>query len=279
MAAGGEHHLQNRLYIEERATERKGQERQMENSAHILVVDDHHEIRDLLSKYLTKNGFRVSEADGGTKMRQVLKTAAIDLIVLDVMMPGEDGLTLCRHVRENENIPVILLTALGEETDRIVGLEIGADDYLTKPFNPRELLARIKSVLRRSQSIPHKAQQTDEPESLKFDGWELQVQRRELVSPDQVTVPLSAADYRLLVTFLKRPTIVLSRDQLLDLTSGRTAQIFDRSIDNQVSRLRKKIETDPKNPKLIKTVRGGGYVFTAKVEGKVRDNLGEEGDL
>ena len=243
----------------------------MDNSAHILVVDDHHEIRDLLSKYLSRNGFRVSNADGGVKMRQILKTAAIDLIVLDVMMPGEDGLTLCRHVRENENIPVILLTALGEETDRIVGLEIGADDYVTKPFNPRELLARVKSVLRRSQSMPREAQETEEPEVLRFDDWTLYVHQRELLSPDGVTVPLSAADYRLLVTFLKRPAMVLSRDQLLDLTSGRTAQLFDRSIDNQVSRLRKKIEADPKNPKLVKTVRGGGYVFTAKVSGKISE--------
>lgn len=245
----------------------------MEQSAHILVVDDHHEIRELLSKYLTRNGFRVSHADGGSKMRQILKTAAINLIVLDVMMPGEDGLTLCRYVRENEDIPVILLTALGEDTDRIVGLEIGADDYVTKPFNPRELLARIKSVLRRSQSLPREAQQTDEPDVLKFDDWVLHVHQRELLSPKGVTVPLSAADYRLLLTFLKRPTMVLSRDQLLDLTSGRTAQIFDRSIDNQVSRLRKKIEDDPKTPKLIKTVRGGGYVFTGKVTGKVSDSM------
>ena len=243
----------------------------MDQAAHILVVDDHRDIRELLSKYLSQNGFRVTHADGGSKMRQVLKTAAIDLIVLDVMMPGEDGLTLCRHVRESENIPVILLTALGEETDRIVGLEIGADDYLTKPFNPRELLARIKSVLRRTRSLPPEAQKEDEPEVLKFDDWMLLVHQRELLSPAGVTVPLSAADYRLLMTFLKRPTMVLSRDQLLDLTSGRTAQIFDRSIDNQVSRLRKKIEEDPKNPKLIKTVRGGGYVFTGKVSGKISD--------
>ncbi|HAT87242.1 response regulator [Cohaesibacter gelatinilyticus] len=245
----------------------------MDSSAHILVVDDHHEIRDLLSKYLSRNGFRVSEADGGTKMRQVLKTAAIDLIVLDVMMPGEDGLTLCRHVRETENIPVILLTALGEETDRIVGLEIGADDYVTKPFNPRELLARIKSVLRRSQSVPAAHQIQHDEDILEFDGWRLYVARRELLSPAGVTVPLSAADFRLLVTFLQRPSLVLSRDQLLDLTSGRTAQLFDRSIDNQVSRLRKKIEEDPKAPKFIKTVRGGGYVFAAKVSGKVEDAL------
>ncbi len=245
----------------------------MDSSAHILVVDDHHEIRDLLSKYLSRNGFRVSEADGGNKMRQVLKTAAIDLIVLDVMMPGEDGLTLCRHVRETENIPVILLTALGEETDRIVGLEIGADDYVTKPFNPRELLARIKSVLRRSQTVPTAHQVQHDEDILEFDGWRLYVARRELLSPAGVTVPLSAADFRLLVTFLQRPSLVLSRDQLLDLTSGRTAQLFDRSIDNQVSRLRKKIEEDPKAPKFIKTVRGGGYVFAAKVSGKVEDAL------
>ncbi|MCT4654686.1 MAG: response regulator [Cohaesibacter sp.] len=250
----------------------------MDQSPHILVVDDHHEIRDLLSKYLSRNGFRISEADGGTKMRHVLKTAAIDLIVLDVMMPGEDGLTLCRHIRETENIPVILLTALGEETDRIVGLEIGADDYVTKPFNPRELLARIKSVLRRSQSVPQPQKVAEESEVLDFDGWSLNVARRELVSPDGVTVPMSAADFRLLITFLQRPSIVLSRDQLLDLTSGRTAQLFDRSIDNQVSRLRKKIEEDPKAPKFIKTVRGGGYVFAGKVSGKVPSSVPDEED-
>ncbi len=236
----------------------------MEATPHVLVVDDHREIREPLAKYLAKNGLRVSLAAGGQEMRKVLKAGAIDLVVLDIMMPGEDGLALCRHLRETTEIPVILLTAMAEETDRIVGLEIGADDYVTKPFNPRELLARIKAVLRRAQSLPV-PRDTEEAGRLRFDRWTLDVSRREIAAEDGVAVPLSTAEFRLLLTFLRRPNMVLSRDQLLDLTSGRAAQVFDRAIDNQVSRLRKKIERDPKNPVLIKTVWGGGYLFAAEV--------------
>ncbi len=179
-------------------------------------------------------------------------------------MPGEDGLSLCRYLRESTNLPVIMLTAMAEETDRIVGLELGADDYLTKPFNPRELLARIKAVLRRVQSLPPQRGQIKAKE-VRFDRWSLNVGRRELIDQDGLAVPLSTAEFRLLSVFLDHAGLVLSRDQLLDLTVGRSADPFDRAIDNQVSRLRKKIETDPKSPALIKTHWGGGYSFSAEV--------------
>jgi two-component system OmpR family response regulator len=237
----------------------------MESSAHILVVDDHREIRDLVAKYLAKHGLRVSVAESAGRARRVLETSAIDLVVLDVMMPGEDGLSLCRHLRATTGVPVIMLTAMAEDTDRVIGLEIGADDYVVKPFNPRELLARIKAVLRRANSLP---QQRPAPraEVLRFERWALDVGRRELMDEDGVGIPLSTSEFLLLSALLDHPKMVLSRDQLLDLTRGRAANVFDRSIDNQVSRLRKKIESDPKEPRLIKTVWGGGYVFTADVE-------------
>jgi len=237
----------------------------MDPTPHILVVDDHRDIRDLVAKYLAKHGLRVTVADGGHALRKALKTSAIDLVVLDIMMPGEDGLSLCRHLRETTDLPVILLTAMAEETDRVVGLEIGADDYLTKPFDPRELLARIKAVLRRTQSLPRQRSGAS-PGRIRFDRWTFDTNRRELVDPAGVAVPLSTAEARLLTTFIEHPNMVLSRDQLLDLTQGRAAKVFDRSIDNQVSRLRRKIEAEPKSPVLIKTVWGGGYSFTAKVE-------------
>jgi two-component system, OmpR family, response regulator len=237
----------------------------MESTPHILVVDDHRDIRDLLAKYLGKHGLRVTVADGGVSMRRALKTSAIDLVVLDIMMPGEDGLSLCRHLRETTDLPVILLTAMAEETDRVIGLEIGADDYLTKPFNPRELLARIKAVLRRAQSLPRSRGAMAE-ERIRFDRWTFDPNRRELIDIQGTAIPLSTAEARLLSTFLDRPGMVLSRDQLLDLTQGRAAKAFDRSIDNQVSRLRRKIEADPKNPALIQTVWGGGYRLGARVE-------------
>jgi len=237
----------------------------METTPHILVVDDQRDIREPLAKYLAKNGLRVSMADGAAETRRILKAAAVDLVVLDIMMPGEDGLSLCRHLRETTDIPVILLTAMAEETDRVVGLEIGADDYVAKPFNPRELLARIKAVLRRANAVP-RPRDAIGTKRLRFGGWMLDVDRRELTGADGVAVPLSTAEFRLLTVFLQRPGIVLSRDQLLDLTSGREAQAFDRSIDNQVSRLRRKIEEDPKSPRLIRTVWGGGYSFTVDVE-------------
>ncbi|SON54081.1 Transcriptional regulatory protein OmpR [Hartmannibacter diazotrophicus] len=235
-----------------------------DTSNHILVVDDHRDIRDLIGRYLVKNGMRVTTADSAASARKLLKAASIDLVVLDIMMPGEDGLSFCRFLRETTDIPVILLTAMAEDTDRVVGLEIGADDYVTKPFNPRELLARIRAVLRRT-SNPTRPRDAVDAKKLAFDRFELDIQRRELLDAEGVATPLSTAEYQLLTTFLKRPHMVLGREQLLDLTSGRPMAVFDRSIDNQVSRLRKKIETDPKNPVLIKTVWGGGYTFTADV--------------
>jgi len=234
------------------------------NEPHILVVDDHRDIREPLAAYLRKHGMRVSQAADAAATRASLAKQAIDLIVLDVMMPGEDGLSLCRHVRETHDTPVILLTAMSDETDRIVGLEVGADDYVVKPFNPRELLARIKNVLRRANSLPRKRETA--AKQYAFDRWTLDTRRRELTGEDGIAVVLSTAEFRLLLVLVERPHLVLTRDQLLDLTSGRGAQLFDRSIDNQISRLRRKVEKDPADPKLIKTVWGDGYQFAADVE-------------
>ncbi len=237
----------------------------MENQPHILIVDDQQDIRELLQRFLTDHNYRASTAENGASMKKILADAHIDLIVLDLMMPGEDGLTLCRNLRAKSNIPVIMLTAMGEETDRIIGLEMGADDYLAKPFNPRELLARIKAVLRRSDSIPdHLPQQA--AEQLHFLGWTLNPGSRELIDPEQVLVPLSTAEFTLLMAFVMRPGRVLNRDQLLDLARGRETHAFDRAIDTLVSRLRRKLDDDPKNPQIIKTIRGDGYMFAANVE-------------
>lgn len=232
---------------------------------HLLVVDDHRDIRDALKAYLISHNYRVTLAENAEAARGALKNAAIDLVVLDVMMPGEDGLSLCRDLRANTNLPVIMLTAMAEDMDRVVGLEIGADDYVTKPFNPRELLARIKAVLRRTEALPPNRELPDSTRR-RFGAWTLDTGRQELVDGNGVGVPLSTGEFQLLQVFLDRPGVVLSRDQLLDMTRGRDATLFDRSIDNQVSRLRKKIETDPKKPELIKTHWGGGYSFTAEVE-------------
>jgi two-component system, OmpR family, response regulator len=236
----------------------------MNATPHILVVDDHPDIREPLAKYLEQHGLRATPADGSASARRILKESAIDLVILDIMMPGEDGLSLCRHLRETTQLPIILLTAMTEETDRIVGLEMGADDYVSKPFNPRELLARIKAVLRRTNALP------PEPEAeigdrIEFPPWVLDTRRRELIGEDGVSSPLSTAEFKLLHAFLSHPGRVLNRDQLLDLTQSRSADVFDRTIDNQVSRLRKKIELDPKNPKIIQTVWGGGYMFVTEV--------------
>jgi two-component system, OmpR family, response regulator len=239
--------------------------RKMETAPHIAVVDDHKDIRDLVGKYLSQQGLRVSLADGGIALRKLLESNTLDLIVLDIMMPGEDGLTLCRELRASTQVPIIFLTAMSEETDRIVGLELGADDYLVKPFNPRELLARIRAVLRRVQSLPLQERQSIKAKAIKFDRWTLDVGRHELTGPNGIAIALSTSEFRLLKAFLEHPGIVLSRDQLLDLTAGRNAEIFDRSIDNQVSRLRKKVEQDPKSPSYIRTHWGGGYSFTAEV--------------
>ncbi|MFQ2521775.1 response regulator [Aeromonas caviae] len=235
-----------------------------QGSPHILVVDDHSEIRDLLKRFLEQHGMRVSCARDGKEMKRLLDEREFDLLVLDLMMPGEDGLTLCRELRVKSRLPIIMLTAMGEETDRIIGLEMGADDYLSKPFNPRELLARIKAVMRRTQaeSLPVLETLTRD---LRFDRWLLDVNRRELVDEEGVGMSLSTAEFDLLKVFLERPQRVLSRDQLLDLARGREAVAFDRAIDTLVSRLRRKLERDPKNPELIKTIWGGGYLFAADV--------------
>ena len=232
---------------------------------HILIVDDDAETRGLLQEYLQKQGYRVSTAADGKALRAALVTARPDLLVLDVMLPGEDGLELCRDLRSRSNLPVIMLTARGEETDRIVGLEMGADDYLAKPFNPRELLARIKSVLRRARSLPENL----EPEavrSFRFAGWALDAATRNLTAPDGVVVPLSGTEFKLLRVFLTHPDRVLSRDQLIDFMISRDAGPFDRAIDVQVSRLRQRLREDAREPRIIKTVRGEGYVLAASVE-------------
>ena len=236
----------------------------MAASPHILIVDDDREIRDLTGRYLRKHGYRVDSAGDAKAMDRLLRDGKFDLIVLDLMLPGEDGLSICRRLRAATRIPILMLTAVAEDTDRIIGLEIGADDYLTKPFNPRELLARIRAVLRRAE---RPGSPSDSAESaLLFAGWRLDPARRELRNRDGVLVELTAGEFDLLVALVEHPRRVLSRDQLLDLTKGRDALPFDRSVDVQVSRLRRKIESDPKNPEFVKTVRSGGYIFTAPVE-------------
>lgn len=238
----------------------------MDGGAHILVVDDDREIRDLLSRFLRKNGYRVDLAADGHEMRRVLESARIDLVILDRILPGKDGLTLCRELRTRSRVPVILLTLLGGDTDRIIGLEVGADDYLAKPFNPHELLARVKAVLRRANDLPLQSSLQKAP-VLRFAGWTLDRSRRRLASPDDVIVTLTDGEFDLLVALAEHPQVVLTRDQLLDLARGRTAIAFDRSIDMQVTRLRRRIETNPDDPELIKTVRNKGYVFTPEVSG------------
>lgn len=240
----------------------------MQGGPHILIVDDHREIRDLVSRALSKESFRVSVAADGRAMRKVLADSRIDLILLDLMLPGEDGLALCRAVRADSDIPIIMLTAKGEEVDRVIGLEMGADDYLSKPFGSRELIARIKAVLRRSQDTKSKGDSKQQTKSYHFDRWGLDTGTRALLRDDGVTVPLSTGEYDLLIALVERPQRVLNRDQLLDLARGRSAAGLDRSIDTQVSRLRKKLETDPADPKIIKTVWGGGYMFMPAVSHK-----------
>ena len=241
----------------------------MENQPHILVVDDDREIRDLLARFLDKHGLRVTTAKDGVEMERALADWPIDLVVLDLMMPGEDGLSLTRRLRgQGVVVPIVMLTAMGEDTDRIVGLEMGADDYVPKPFNPRELLARIKAVLRRAQpgGAPSPAPAAEGGgQRYRFQDWMLDVATRDLLGADGVVTTLSAGEFDLLLAFVEHPRRVLSRDQLLDFARGRQAIPFDRSIDIQVSRLRRKLGDDAKDPQLIKTVRGGGYLFTPEV--------------
>lgn len=232
----------------------------------LLVVDDDAEIRDLLAHYLARDHFRVLTANSGEAIDRLLSEQRIHLIILDLMMPGEDGLSICRRIRARSAIPIIILTAKGEEVDRIVGLEMGADDYMAKPFNPRELVARIKAVLWRTTHLYTAPDRETAGEQLMFDGWTIRPSEREVTAPDGRGIELSSGEFDLLLAFASNPKRTLTRDQLLDLTQGRALDPYDRSIDVQVSRLRRKLEPDPRKPKLIKTVRGTGYTFTPAVE-------------
>jgi two-component system OmpR family response regulator len=232
---------------------------------HILVVDDDAQIRSLLSEYFEKNGYRVSAVGDGRAMRAALKGAQPDIVILDLMLPGEDGLVLCRDLRARSNVPILMLTARGEDTDRIVGLEMGADDYVPKPFHPRELLARVKSILRRARTLPDNLQ-PERAKAFRFAGWTLDVATRSLSSPEGVLVDLSGTEFRLLRVFVDHPNRTLTRDQLIDLMLDRDAGPFDRAIDVQVSRLRRRLRDNGKEPTLIKTVRGQGYVLAAAIE-------------
>ena len=237
----------------------------MNESAHILVVDDQQEICDVVQEYLTGEGYRVSTAHDGGGMRRALSQAPIDLVILDLMLPGEDGLTLARSLRSESGIGIIILTGRGETVDRIIGLEMGADDYLPKPFHLRELLARVKSVLRRVQNRAEESPHAGRTRA-RFAGWNLDMSSRELTSPGGEEVRLTTGEFDLLTAFVNNANQVLSRDRLLDLARNREAGPFDRTIDVQVGRLRRKLEDDPQNPSLIKTVRGSGYIFTPSVE-------------
>ncbi|MGL4635290.1 MAG: response regulator [Beijerinckiaceae bacterium] len=231
--------------------------------ARVLIVDDDGQIRQLLAAFLKENGMDVVLARNGAEMRAELGSQSVDLIVLDLMLPGTGGLDLCRELRRTSIVPVIMLTAKGDDTDRIVGLEVGADDYLAKPFNPRELLARIKAVLRRSKSDVSPSASRNS--GYGFEGWQVDLLRRELVNPDGVLIELSGAEFDLLIAFMESPNRILSREWLLETARNRTSDVFDRSVDVLVSRLRRKIEQGGDGAEVIKTVRGAGYLFLPKV--------------
>lgn len=231
---------------------------------HILIVDDDSQLRQLVAKFLRSQNFRVTGARDGREMRDAIRAVAFDLIILDIMLPGTSGLDLCRELRKTSSIPVIMLTARGDETDRVVGLEMGADDYLAKPFGTRELLARVRALLRRASASPHPIQ-PPAGGGYEFDGWTLDTRKRQLTNPDDVVVDLSTGEYDMLLAFVESPQRVLSREQLLDLGRNRIATGFDRSIDVQISRLRRKLDSEDENSK-IKTVRGAGYMFVPAVK-------------
>ncbi|MHA1569783.1 MAG: response regulator [Alphaproteobacteria bacterium] len=235
----------------------------MAYSEHILVVDDEPEIRDLIERYLTNQGYRVSTAPDGKEMRRIVTGDPVDLVILDLVMPGEDGVRQAGYLRANYSVGIIMLTSKTDLVDRVVGLEMGADDYLPKPFELRELLARVRSVLRRSSGAA--AATPAESDIVAFNGWRLEIGSRRLMSPDGLDVALTTAEFSLLAAMVHNPNRVMSRDRLLDIAGNREQEPFDRSIDVLVHRLRRKIEIDPKNPALIKTVRGGGYLFTPDV--------------
>jgi two-component system OmpR family response regulator len=228
----------------------------------ILVVDDDAQLRALLESYLAEHGYAVVTVADGEAMRRALLERACDLVILDLMLPGDDGLALCRELRSQSKIPILMLTARGDELDRIIGLEMGADDYLPKPFHPRELLARIRSVLRRVQDRPGEAP----ARAFRFAGWTLDIGLRHLVGADGVAVPLSTGEFRLLHALAESANRVMSRDRLMDVLSGREAGPFDRSVDVMISRLRRRLGDDAREPTLIKTIRNEGYVLAATVE-------------
>jgi two-component system OmpR family response regulator len=236
----------------------------MDSTSHVLLVEDDAEIRELLAAFLRRNGMRVSVARDGREMDQLLTVSAVDILVLDVMLPDEDGLSLCRRVRASGGMPIIMLTARGQEVDRIIGLEMGADDYVTKPFSSRELLARIRAILRRSEVIAP-GRRNGRRTVFAFAHWRLDLATRKLYSEDGLRVPLTSSEFELLVVFCEHPNSVLTREQLLDSPHETLSSSLDRSIDVYVSRLRRKIEKDPRKPVLIETVRSGGYLFTPKV--------------
>ncbi|MGF6175350.1 response regulator [Ensifer sp. 4252] len=240
----------------------------MNHVDHVLIVDDDHEIRELVSSYLEKSGVRTTTVADGRQMRAFLECNTVDLIVLDIMMPGDDGLVLSRELRAGAHkaVPIVMLTARSDEMDRILGLEMGADDYLTKPFSARELLARIKAVLRRSRMLPPNLQVSEAGQLLRFGLWKLDTTARHLIDADDTVIALSSAEYRLLRVFIDHPQRVLSRDQLLSLTQGREAELFDRSIDLLVSRIRQRLGDDAREPIYITTVRIEGYVFSVPIE-------------
>jgi len=237
----------------------------MDSLSRIAVVEDDPEISRMMISYMTENGFEVAAARSGRDLDRVMSSGGkIDCVILDVGLPGEDGLSICRRLRGKSSVPIIMVTGRGTDTDRIVGLELGADDYLPKPFNPRELLARVRAVMRRSGAQAEQAA-TEMPQTLMFEGWRLDMARRQLSGPDGTPRSLTSGEFNILSIFCQHPRKVLSRDDLLDLLHGRAAAVFDRSIDVQISRLRRKIETNLKDPTFIKTVRYGGYFFTPQV--------------
>ncbi|AVJ30009.1 response regulator [Achromobacter spanius] len=240
----------------------------MDHIDHVMIVDDDREIRELAGGFLRKNGLTVTLAADGRQMRSLLENLTVDLIVLDIMMPGDDGLVLCRELRSGKHrrIPILMLTARSDDMDRVLGLEMGADDYLVKPFVARELLARIKAILRRTRMLPPNFQVTEPGREIAFGNWRLDTTARHLLDAEGTIVALSGAEYRLLRVFLDHPQRVLNRDQLLNLTQGRDADFFGRSIDLLVSRLRQRLREDAREPMYIKTVRSEGYVFSAAVD-------------
>lgn len=235
------------------------------NTPHILIIEDDREIGALIGRYLRENNCRITHIQDGRSLNELLETRRIDLVILDLMLPGEDGLSLCQRLRQRSHVPILILTAKGQDIDRIIGLEMGADDYLTKPFNPRELLARIRAILRRN-GLAALTPMPGQSRVLRFDGWSIDRGLRELHGPDGTRIAVTGAEFDLLQAFCERPGRVLSRDQLVEVTHGREAGAFERSVDILISRLRRKIERDPQRPEMIKTIRSGGYMFTPSVQ-------------